>query len=165
MRNTRKSGPAFVPLNGRAQIYSPWKGASGLSCTKRRKNYATKKDFFLNFVVPTLPSVHGSPIIQNGKLVGAVTHVLINDPTTGYGIFTWKYVERSTNAHGEGILKTKSNKTVVPYVTHQTSESIRDNSLFSKRKCYRYPADTVWWSTHSNRRAFDISTGNIHTVI
>jgi stage IV sporulation protein B len=28
-----------------------------------------------------------SPIIQNGKLVGAVTHVLINDPTTGYGIF------------------------------------------------------------------------------
>jgi stage IV sporulation protein B len=29
----------------------------------------------------------GSPIIQDGKLVGAVTHVLINDPTTGYGIF------------------------------------------------------------------------------
>ena len=29
----------------------------------------------------------GSPIIQDGKLVGAVTHVLVNDPTTGYGIF------------------------------------------------------------------------------
>lgn len=29
----------------------------------------------------------GSPIIQNGKLVGAVTHVMINDPTMGYGIF------------------------------------------------------------------------------
>ncbi len=29
----------------------------------------------------------GSPIIQNGRLVGAVTHVLVNDPTTGYGIF------------------------------------------------------------------------------
>ena len=29
----------------------------------------------------------GSPIIQNGKLIGAVTHVLINDPTKGYGIF------------------------------------------------------------------------------
>ncbi len=28
----------------------------------------------------------GSPIIQNGKLVGAVTHVLVNDPTKGYGI-------------------------------------------------------------------------------
>ena len=31
--------------------------------------------------------VSGSPIIQDGKLVGAVTHVLVNDPTTGYGIF------------------------------------------------------------------------------
>ena len=29
----------------------------------------------------------GSPILQNGKLIGAVTHVLVNDPTTGYGIF------------------------------------------------------------------------------
>ncbi|MCI6640903.1 MAG: SpoIVB peptidase, partial [Pygmaiobacter massiliensis] len=29
----------------------------------------------------------GSPIIQDGKLVGAVTHVLVNDPTSGYGIF------------------------------------------------------------------------------
>ena len=31
--------------------------------------------------------VSGSPIIQNGKLIGAVTHVLVNDPTRGYGIF------------------------------------------------------------------------------
>ena len=29
----------------------------------------------------------GSPIIQDGKLVGAVPHVLVNDPTMGYGIF------------------------------------------------------------------------------
>lgn len=29
----------------------------------------------------------GSPIIQNGKLIGAVTHVLINDPTRGYAVF------------------------------------------------------------------------------
>jgi stage IV sporulation protein B len=29
----------------------------------------------------------GSPILQNGKLVGAVTHVFVNDPTKGYGIF------------------------------------------------------------------------------
>ena len=29
----------------------------------------------------------GSPIIQNGKLVGAVTHVMLSDPTEGYGIF------------------------------------------------------------------------------
>ena len=29
----------------------------------------------------------GSPIIQNGKLIGAVTHVFVDDPTKGYGIF------------------------------------------------------------------------------
>ena len=29
----------------------------------------------------------GAPIIQNGKIIGAVTHVLVNDPTRGYGIF------------------------------------------------------------------------------
>ena len=28
----------------------------------------------------------GSPILQNGKLIGAVTHVFVNDPTRGYGI-------------------------------------------------------------------------------
>lgn len=29
----------------------------------------------------------GSPIVQNGKFVGSVTHVLVNDPTVGYGVF------------------------------------------------------------------------------
>jgi stage IV sporulation protein B len=29
----------------------------------------------------------GSPIIQNGKMVGAVTHVFVNDPTSGYGCY------------------------------------------------------------------------------
>ncbi len=36
----------------------------------------------------------GSPIIQNGKLIGAVTHVTVNDPTKGYGIF----IENMLNA-------------------------------------------------------------------
>ncbi|MBQ9859596.1 MAG: hypothetical protein IJO76_02835 [Clostridia bacterium] len=31
--------------------------------------------------------VSGSPIIQNGKLIGAVTHVLVDDSTRGYAIF------------------------------------------------------------------------------
>lgn len=35
----------------------------------------------------------GSPIIQNGKLVGAVTHVLISDPTKGYGILIENMLE------------------------------------------------------------------------
>ncbi|HAX73068.1 MAG TPA: SpoIVB peptidase, partial [Firmicutes bacterium] len=29
----------------------------------------------------------GSPIIQNGKIIGAVTHVLVHDATMGYGVF------------------------------------------------------------------------------
>ena len=29
----------------------------------------------------------GSPILQNGKLIGAVTHVLVSDAATGYGIY------------------------------------------------------------------------------
>lgn len=37
----------------------------------------------------------GSPIIQNGKIIGAVTHVLINDPTRGYGIFIENMLEKA----------------------------------------------------------------------
>ena len=40
-----------------------------------------------------VPGMSGSPIIQNGKLVGAVTHVLVNDPTRGYGIFIENMLE------------------------------------------------------------------------
>ena len=36
----------------------------------------------------------GSPILQNARLIGAVTHVMINDPCTGYGIF----IENMLNA-------------------------------------------------------------------
>ena len=34
-----------------------------------------------------IQGMSGSPIIQSGKIVGAVTHVLVNQPDTGYGIF------------------------------------------------------------------------------
>ena len=34
-----------------------------------------------------IQGMSGSPIIQNGKFVGAVTHVLVNNPTEGYGVF------------------------------------------------------------------------------
>ncbi len=37
----------------------------------------------------------GSPILQNGRLVGAVTHVLVNDPTHGYGIFARTMLTRA----------------------------------------------------------------------
>lgn len=37
----------------------------------------------------------GSPILQNGKLVGAVTHVLVDDPAKGYGIFAENMLEKA----------------------------------------------------------------------
>lgn len=40
-----------------------------------------------------LQGMSGSPILQNGKLVGAVTHVFVNDPTKGYGIFIENMLE------------------------------------------------------------------------
>lgn len=41
----------------------------------------------LNTTGGIVQGMSGSPILQNGKLIGAVTHVLLNDPTKGYGIF------------------------------------------------------------------------------
>ncbi len=40
----------------------------------------------------------GSPIIQNGKLVGAITHVTLQDPTKGYAIFIETMIETAENA-------------------------------------------------------------------
>ena len=35
----------------------------------------------------------GSPIVQDGRIIGAVTHVFVNDPTRGYGIFIENMLE------------------------------------------------------------------------
>jgi stage IV sporulation protein B len=43
----------------------------------------------------------GSPIVQNGRLVGAVTHVLVNDPTRGYGIFAETMLEQAEQVAAE----------------------------------------------------------------
>ena len=43
--------------------------------------------------IPLDTLVSGSPIIQNGKLIGAVTHVLVDDPTKGYAIFAENMLE------------------------------------------------------------------------
>ncbi|WP_249030408.1 SpoIVB peptidase S55 domain-containing protein [Tannockella kyphosi] len=40
-----------------------------------------------------IQGMSGSPIIQNGKLIGAVTHVFVNNPTKGYGIFIENMLE------------------------------------------------------------------------
>jgi len=43
----------------------------------------------------------GSPIIQDGKLVGAVTHVFINDPERGYGVFIESMLQQAKNLAGK----------------------------------------------------------------
>lgn len=65
-------------------------------------NGGVMKNFKVKITDPSLiekaggivQGMSGSPIIQNGRIVGAVTHVLINDPTQGYGIF----IENMLNA-------------------------------------------------------------------
>ena len=59
------------------------------------KTRADGRNFLIKVTDPDLleatggivQGMSGSPIIQDGKLVGAVTHVLVNQPDTGYGIF------------------------------------------------------------------------------
>ncbi len=56
----------------------------------------------------------GSPIIQNGKLIGAVTHVLVDDPTKGYAIFAENMLvtaQSITNNVGQGLAPAENPKT------------------------------------------------------
>ena len=48
-----------------------------------------------------LQGMSGSPIIQDSMLVGAVTHVFVNDPTQGYGIFAKRMLETQDRYFGE----------------------------------------------------------------
>ena len=50
-------------------------------------------DRLLNLTGGIVQGMSGSPIIQNGKLIGAVTHVLVDDPTKGYAIFAENMLE------------------------------------------------------------------------
>ena len=47
----------------------------------------------------------GSPILQNGKLIGAVTHVLIDDPTRGYGIFAENMLKTAQTVEEQSLKK------------------------------------------------------------
>ena len=70
-------------------------GKYGIKITSVDRTATGSKCFTISVTDPHLiektggivQGMSGSPVIQNGKLVGAVTHVLINDPTAGYGIF------------------------------------------------------------------------------
>lgn len=56
----------------------------------------------LNKTGGIVQGMSGSPIIQNGKVVGAITHVFVNDPTKGYGIFIeWMLKESGINSYSD----------------------------------------------------------------
>lgn len=50
-------------------------------------------DDFLSRTGGIVQGMSGSPVLQNGKLIGAITHVFVNDPTKGYGIFIENMME------------------------------------------------------------------------
>ncbi len=83
---------------GKAQIYSTVDGITpkfyDINIVKTDYVSGGNKNFvisitdknLLNLTGGILQGMSGSPIVQNGKLVGAVTHVFLNDGTRGYGI-------------------------------------------------------------------------------
>lgn len=83
---------------GNAYIYSTVNGVCPkryeIEIVKVDKHNKENKDYVIKITDDALISetggivqgMSGSPILQEGKLVGAVTHVFLNDPTRGYGI-------------------------------------------------------------------------------
>jgi len=72
-------------------------------------NGADTRNLMLKVTAPRLlettggivQGMSGSPILQNGKLVGAVTHVLVNDPTQGYGILAENMLLEAENGENQ----------------------------------------------------------------
>ena len=60
-----------------------------ISKSAENKNFVIRvtDEELLNITGGIVQGMSGSPIIQNGRIIGAVTHVFVNDPTKGYGIF------------------------------------------------------------------------------
>lgn len=85
---------------GKAQIFCTVEGDTpryydAEIVKKYSSNQDTEKNMIVKITDPDLIAItggivqgmSGTPLIQNGKLIGAITHVFVNDPTQGYGIF------------------------------------------------------------------------------
>lgn len=59
--------------------------------------FKVKDDKLIEITGGIVQGMSGSPIIQNNKLVGAVTHVIVDNPKKGYGIFAQTMYEKSNN--------------------------------------------------------------------
>ena len=91
---------------GSAEIWSTVSGGAPRAYRvqiERISDADAKRNMVLRVTDPALlaqtggivQGMSGSPIVQNGRLVGAVTHVLVNDPTRGYGIFAQTMLEQA----------------------------------------------------------------------
>ncbi len=101
---------------GKAQVLTTVDGASPqyyeIEIVKIRYGDASPtKNMVIKITDPVLlektggivQGMSGSPIIQNGKLVAAVTHVLVNDPTKGYAIFAENMLDTAKSVGKEQI--------------------------------------------------------------
>ena len=95
---TVEIAPLSAATIGSAVIYSTVDGtvpqAYDVAIAKVDPNNKQNKNFVIKVTDEELlretggivQGMSGSPIVQDGKLIGAVTHVFLNDPTRGYGI-------------------------------------------------------------------------------
>ncbi|MBQ9765710.1 MAG: SpoIVB peptidase [Lachnospiraceae bacterium] len=94
-----KKGEAYIrcAVDGEIKDYEIeiTKVNAGASGTKANRGLEIKvvDEELLSITNGIVQGMSGSPIIQNGKLIGAVTHVLVNDPARGYGIFIEEMLE------------------------------------------------------------------------
>ena len=92
-----KKGKAYIRfvLDGRPKDYEIKILKTDSSKRNKRQGimFEIKDGELLRMTGGVVQGMSGSPVIQNGRIVGAVTHVLINDPTRGYGIFIENMLE------------------------------------------------------------------------
>ncbi|MDE7030974.1 MAG: SpoIVB peptidase, partial [Lachnospiraceae bacterium] len=85
------TGPAQIlcSINGEAKYYDVelTKLAPGKEAINRQISLEVTDAELLSITGGIVQGMSGAPIVQNGRFVGAVTHVLVQDSTKGYGIF------------------------------------------------------------------------------
>lgn len=101
----------FCTVDGREpQLYScriKKRSSAYLSATQNMTVTVTDPEL-LNITGGIVQGMSGSPILQNGKLIGAVTHVLIDDPTTGYAIFAENMLKEAESTAGNAKVRKAS---------------------------------------------------------
>lgn len=90
MKQDIKKGKAYVYVNleGKAKPYEIQIENIDINSKDNKSMEIHVTDpVLLNLTGGIVQGMSGSPILQDGKIIGAVTHVLVDDPTRGYGVF------------------------------------------------------------------------------